>query len=97
VTLVRDLTLFQSLESLHVLQASLLEERFHYDDREGLHIAFVRAYRISPVWEFPLHPSYGGCRSWVTLPQPPFDLPLESALSEEEQSRRRSLVTETFE
>jgi hypothetical protein len=97
VTLVRDLTLFQSLESLHVLQASLLEERFHYDDREGLHIAFVRAYRISPVWEFPLHPSYGGCRSWVTLPQPPFDLRMESVLSDEEQSRRHALVTGTFE
>ena len=97
VTLIRDLTLFQSLESLHVLQASLLEERFHYDDREGLHIAFVRAYRISPVWEFPLHPSYGGCRSWVTLPQPPFDLRMERVLSEEEQSRRRSLVTGKFE
>jgi len=97
VTLVRDLTLFQSLESLHVLQASLLEERFHYDGREGLHIAFVRAYRILPVWELPLHPSYGGCRSWVTLPQPPFDPRMERVLADEEQSRRRSLVTGTFE
>jgi len=96
-TLVRDLTLVKSLESLHVLQASILEERFHYDDREGLHLAFVRAYRISPVWEFPLHPSYGGCRSWVTLPQPPFDLQMERVLSDEEQSRRGSLVTGTFE
>src|SRR5271165_6545650 len=58
---------------------------------------FVRAYRISPVWEFPLHPSYGGCRSWVTLPRPPFDLRMEKVLSEEEQSRRRSLVTGTIE
>ena len=96
VTLVRDLTLLQSLESLHVLQASLLEERFHYDNREGLHIALVRAYRISPVWEFPFHPSYGGCRSWITLPQPPFDLQMESVLSDEEQNRRRSLVAGTF-
>jgi len=79
------------------LQASLLEERFHYDGREGLHIAFVRAYRILPVWEFPLHPSYGGCRSWVTLPQPLFDPRMEKVLSDEEQSRRRSLVTGTFE
>ena len=68
-TLIRDLTLLGPLEPLHVLQASVLEERFHYDDRQGLHLAFVRAYRISPVWEFPLRPSYGGCRSWVTLPQ----------------------------
>jgi hypothetical protein len=96
-TLIRDLTLLRSLEPLHVLQTSLLEERFHYDDREGLHLAFVRAYRISPLWEFPFRPSYGGCRSWVTLPQPPLDLRMDSVLSDEEQSRRRSLVTRTFE
>ena len=96
-TLIRDLTLLRSLEPLHVLQTSVLEERFHYDDREGLHLAFVRAYRISPVWEFPFRPSYGGCRSWVTLPQPSLDLRMDSVLPDEEQSRRRSLVTRTFE
>ncbi len=97
MTFVHDLALLQSMEPFHVLQASVLEERFRYDDREGLHLAFVRAYRISPVWEFPLHPSYGGCRSWVALPQPPFDSRMETVLSDEEQSRRRSLVTGTFE
>jgi hypothetical protein len=96
-TLIRDLTLLRSLEPLHVLQTSVLEERFHYDDRKGLHLAFVRAYRISPVWEFPFGPSYGGCRSWVTLPQPSLDLRMDSVLPDEEQSRRRSLVTRTFE
>jgi hypothetical protein len=96
-TLIRDLALVPPLESLHVLQTSVLEERFHYDNREGLHVAFVRAYRISPVWEFPFHTSHGGCRSWVTLPQPPVDLRLESVLSDEEQSRRRSLLSRTFE
>ncbi len=95
-TMVRDLTLIQSLEPLHVLQSSVLEERFHYDGREGLHLAFVRAYRISPIWEFPLHPSFGGCRSWVTLPQPPADSRMDTVLSDEEQSHRRSLVAETF-
>jgi hypothetical protein len=96
-TLIRDLTLLRSLEPLHVLQTSVLEERFHYDDREGLHLAFVRAYRISPVWEFPFRPSYGGCRSWVTLPQPPLGLRMDSVLPDQEQSRRLSLVTRTFE
>ena len=96
-TLIRDLTLLGPLAPLHVLQASVLEERFHYDDRQGLHLAFVRAYRISPVWEFPLRPSYGGCRSWVTLPQPPLDLRMDKVLPDEEQSRRRSLVARTFE
>jgi hypothetical protein len=96
-TLVRDLTRIQSLAPLHVLQGSVLEERFHYDDREGLHLAFVRAYRISPVWEFPLEASHGGCRSWVDLPPPPFDSRMDRVLSDEEQSRRRSLVTGAFD
>ena len=93
MTLVRDLALLRSLEPFHVLQMSVLEERFRYDDREGLHLAFVRAYRVSPGWEFPLHPSYGGCRSWVTIPEPPLDAQMETVLSDEEKSRRRSLVS----
>jgi hypothetical protein len=97
MTLVRDLTLLQSLERLHILQEPVLEERFRYDHRDGLHLAFVRAYRVSPVWEFPLHPSYGGCRSWVTLPPPPSDARMETVLSDEEQSQRRSLVNGAIE
>jgi hypothetical protein len=93
MTLVRDLALLQSLERFHVLQVSVLEERFRYDNREGLHLAFVRAYRVSPGWEFPLLPSYGGCRSWVTIPEPPLDRQLETVLSDEEQSWRRSIVS----
>ena len=95
-TLLRDLNLLRPLKTLHVMQASVLEERFHYDHREGLYLAFVRAYRISPVWTLPLRPSYGGCRSWVALPYPPDELQMEAVLSNEEQNRRRLLVTDTF-
>jgi hypothetical protein len=95
-TLLRDLNLLRPLEPLHVMQASVLEERFHYDQREGLYLAFVRAYRISPRWILPLRPSYGGCRSWITLPDPPPALQTEAVLSDEEQNRRRLLVTDTL-
>jgi hypothetical protein len=95
-TLLRDLNLLRPLEPLHVMQASVLEERFHYDQREGLYLAFVRAYRISPRWILPLRPSYGGCRSWITLPDPPPALQTEVVLSDEEQNRRRLLVTDTL-
>jgi hypothetical protein len=95
-TLLRDLNLLRPLEPLHVMQASVLEERFRYDQREGLYLAFVRAYRISPRWILPLRPSYGGCRSWITLPDPPPALQTEAVLSDEEQNRRRLLVTDTL-
>jgi hypothetical protein len=90
--LMRDLNAFRALEPFHVLQSSVLEERFHYDKQDGLHVAFIRAFRISPVWELPFHPSYGGCRSWITLPDPPHDLRREPVLSDQEQNHRRSLI-----
>ena len=89
--LLGDLKSVHTLETLHILQPTVLEERFHYDQEEGLHVAFLRAFRISPVWELPLHPSYRGCRSWVTLPDMPFDLKKQPVLTDEEQNRRRSL------
>jgi hypothetical protein len=86
-----DLKLVQGLELFHVLEPSVLEERFQYDRQKGLHVVFLRAFRLSPVWELPWHPSYRGCRSWVTLPDPPSDLKKEPVLSDEEQDRRRAL------
>ncbi len=91
VTRVRDLSLLQSLEVFHVLQPSVLEERFHYDGQDGLYVALVRAFRVSPVWELPFRPAFGGCRSWITLPDAPADLQMESVLGDEEQAQRRSI------
>ena len=89
---VEDLALIGDLDQFHVLKPSVLSERFHYDDRNGLYVAFVRARRISPTWEFPNQRSYGGCRSWVELPEQPSDLQTAPILSAIEQDRRRSIV-----
>jgi hypothetical protein len=35
-------------------------------------VALVRVFRLPPpdvVWSFPYIPGYGGCRSWVKLPE----------------------------
>jgi len=89
---VEELRLLDGLEPFHILKSSVLSERFHYDAREGLYLAFFRAYQISPPWEFPAHRSYGGCRSWITLPEPPGDLRIAPVLDTVEQDRRRSIV-----
>ena len=94
---VGDLTLLADLDRFHVLKPSVLSERFHYDDRNGLYVAFMRAHRISPTWEFPNQRSYGGCRSWVELPEPPSDLKTAAILSNVEQDRRRSIVVAALE
>jgi hypothetical protein len=58
-----------ALEPLHILQPSVVRERFDYEGTPGLHVALVRIFRLAPSWIFPDAPRYGGCRSWVTLPE----------------------------
>jgi hypothetical protein len=78
----------ESLAPLHILQPDVIRERFNYDEAPGLHVAFVRVFRLEPVWQFPDEKKYGGCRSWVDLPETPNDLRLEAVLSDEEHSKR---------
>ena len=63
-----------ALEPRHILEESVVRERFEYDDAPGVHVAFVQIFRLEPVWRFPDEKAYGGCRSWVELPEPPADL-----------------------
>ena len=91
VTVSRTITSWdvaEALEPLHILQPEVIRERFNYDEAPGLHVAFVRAYRVNPVWRFPNQKMYGGCRSWVDLPELPNDLLLETVLTEKEHSKR---------
>jgi len=94
---VEDLDWLGDLEQFHILKSSVLLERFSYEDRKGLYVAFVRAYRLSYRWKFPFQRSYGGCRSWVELPEPPQDLQITPILDSAEQSRRRSVVLAALE
>ncbi|MEY2497697.1 MAG: hypothetical protein QOD12_1253 [Verrucomicrobiota bacterium] len=77
-----------ALEPLHILRQSVVRERFDYDDRPSLHVALVRAFRLEPGWIFPDSPGYGGCRSWVTLPEPPAETRFEPVCTDQEYERR---------
>ena len=88
------------LAGLHVLDASVIEERFEYNtgkdarhdpgsDR-GIHVAFVRVYRLEPPVTMPMEKRFGGCRSWVEIPEIAPGA-LVSVLSDEEHNRRREL------
>jgi hypothetical protein len=55
----------------HIWKDEVVAERFHYDEKEALHLAFTRIYRLAHPWIFPDEPRYGGCRSWVEIPDVP--------------------------
>ena len=88
--LVEDWEKARALAQLHILKESVVRERFDYDDAPGVQVAFVRVFRLEPVWRFPDAPRYGGCRSWVELPELPANRQLYPALEDAEQEQRRA-------
>ena len=74
--LVTDPAIVAQLAPFHIWKDSEIEQRFRYDEVQGVNLAFIRVFRLAPVFEFPDAPKYGGCRSWVNFP----DLPPETKL-----------------
>ena len=94
--LVTDWSKATRLAELHVLQENVVADRFRYDSAPGVHVAFVRVFRLDPPCRLPNAKKYGGCRSWLDLPNLE-DSVLVSVLSDEEHARRRSLLEQFLE
>ena len=77
-----------ALEPFHILDSSVVRERFEYDEAPGIHVAFLRVFRLQAPWRFPDERRYGGCRSWVQLPGAPLEMQLAPALDDREHARR---------
>ena len=96
---IGDKEALHSLRELHVLDDSVIEERFVYDTRsgslggEGINLAFVRVFRLEPSVVLPMEEAFGGCRSWIDLPEIEPSA-LVSVLSDEEHRRRRDRFAE---
>lgn len=95
---VNDLAVVNSLSELHMLHDTVIKERFQYDHGKesspiGIHVALVRVYRLEPAVTLTMEKSFGGCRSWVELPE--IDpTTLVSVLSNEEHERRKARFCE---
>lgn len=66
---VTDWDKVNALAPLHVWTEEVVKERFEWNEDSCLHIALVRVSVLPEVWSFPYERGYGGCRSWVKLPQ----------------------------
>ncbi len=66
-----------ALEPFHVWSEDTVRQRFDWEGKGmsggSIHVALVRVRRLARPWEFPYATKYGGCRSWVDLPDPPPD------------------------
>jgi hypothetical protein len=85
---VTDAAAAERLAPFHLWQRSEIEKRFRQDDTPGVSVAFVRVFRLEAPFVFPDSPRYGGCRSWVSLPDLPSSLASVPALSDETHRQR---------
>jgi hypothetical protein len=70
----RDLTDWDQIRRLapfHVWTDPVIRERFEYEEKRMVSLAFVRVWRLAEPLVFPDAPKYGGCRSWVNIPDLP--------------------------
>jgi hypothetical protein len=71
---VADRGAVQRLEPLHVLDQSVVSDRFVYDTGAGslggagINVALVRVFRLERPVVLPMEKSFGGCRSWIEVP-----------------------------
>jgi hypothetical protein len=70
VAQITDVHLLKRLGGRHIWSEHVLEQRFHFGSKPGLHILLTRVYRRGSPIKLPLLPAYGGCRSWITLAEP---------------------------
>ena len=89
--LVTDTARLPALKEFHILHDSVIDERFHYDETLGIHVAFVRGFRLELPRRLPMQKNFGGCRSWLDLPDLG-DTRLVPVLTDEEHSARRSAL-----
>jgi hypothetical protein len=95
---VEDWEKVRALAPFHLWQESEIEKRYRQDDQPRVSVAFVRISRLSEPFVFPDSPRYGGCRSWIEVPDLPESISLSPVLPEEvhkdhEKSLRKLLAT----
>ena len=65
------------LESLHIYSEQTVRDRYDWEGKGmasgSIHVALVRVRELAEPWEFSYETKYGGCRSWINLPEPPAD------------------------
>lgn len=89
---ITDWEIAKKLAPFHIWKESVIGERFRYDEKQGLSLAFVRVFRLAPAWIFPDAPAFGGCRSWVALPEPPKDETLSPVLDDPTHAAREEAL-----
>ncbi len=82
----------RALRSEHIWSDTVVEERFHRWQEDGVHALIVRVFALPNPVGLEMKESYAGCKSWVNLD---VDVPINGAapvLSDEAFADRRAAI-----
>jgi hypothetical protein len=94
---VTDWERVRGLAPFHLWQETEIEKRFRQDDNQTVSLAFIRIARLSEPFIFPDSPRFGGCRSWIELPDVPASLTQTSVLDDETHRDREATIRQWLE
>ena len=92
---VTDLDVLRRLAPFHIWQDSEIEKRFRYEEEKGntgVSVAFIRVEKMSAPFVFPDYPQFGGCRSWIDLPEPPGSVTFSPVLDDATHRGREAAI-----
>jgi len=76
VTSAETLTDWEEVRKLHphhIYTEQTVRERFDWEGKGmasgSIHVAHVQVKKLDKPWELVYEPKYGGCRSWLELPE----------------------------
>lgn len=64
----------QRLSPFHIWTDDAIRERFEWGEEPGISLAVVRVRKLVEPWTVPHQAGFGGCRSWIGLPEPDHDI-----------------------
>jgi hypothetical protein len=85
---INSVAIAEALAPLHILSIEVVRERFGYKG-DGLNVAFVCVFEVSPVWVLQNEKRFAGCRSWIDLPVPP-EMKMRPVLHDVAQAKLRA-------
>lgn len=92
---VSSLDQLASLRPWHILQDSVLEQRFHYRS-PGIFVLLIQGFRRPKPYDLTNTSAFDGCQSWIEMGDALSTLGLQPVLPEEVWTSTRACVSESL-
>jgi hypothetical protein len=89
---VEDRQKLLALAPQHIWSPQFIHGRYDWEPYKPVFVLLLRAYTLPKPISLPMQPDFGGCRSWIDLPEAVSTTKALPVLPDEHYQRRRALT-----